>query len=200
MSKLTKELEKIGTDFFTTDEISRILGMSSEVARVTCARAVAAGDLVRIKNGMYVLSSYRRLFEKKDFFYLSNLIQTPSYISLLTALSFYEISSQVSAGVYEALSPVRKSGYSLDGNEFRYLQIAEKYYFGFVREENFFIAEPEKALIDVAHLVSFGRYAIDTDALDMRKLNFDKIEKILEKYPVRTKSLLYSWRNRYERT
>jgi hypothetical protein len=43
-------------------------------------------------------------------------------------------------------------------------------YQGFKKEKGFFIATPEKMLLDAIYLMSYGRYALDMSAIDPKKL------------------------------
>jgi hypothetical protein len=65
-----------------------------------------------------------------------------------------------------------------------------KLYFGFKKEKGFFIATPEKALLDALYLMSYGRYALDTSALDVAKLDRDKVKRISMEFPLRTQNRL----------
>jgi len=61
---------------------------------------------------------------------------------------------------------------------------------GFTRQQNFFIATPEKAFLDAVYLMSFGRYALDLSAIDDEKLNRKEIHRISQNYPPKTRKML----------
>jgi hypothetical protein len=63
-------------------------------------------------------------------------------------------------------------------------------YFGFKKENDFFIATREKALLDAFYLMSYGRYAIDLSALDADKLDRKEIRRLSRKFPMRTQNAL----------
>ena len=52
-----------------------------------------------------------------------------------------------------------------------------------MRKENFFIAEPEKALLDALYLMSLKRYTLDLASIDFSKFDNQKIEQISEAFP-----------------
>jgi predicted transcriptional regulator of viral defense system len=79
---------------------------------------------------------------------LANFIVSPSYISFATALSYYGLTTQVQQNFFESVSLYRTKITEIDGNIFKYSKIKEEFYFGFVKKDNFFIATPEKALVD----------------------------------------------------
>ncbi len=63
-------------------------------------------------------------------------------------------------------------------------------YFGFKKEKGFFIATPEKALLDAFYLMSYGRYALDIAALDEMKLDRDEIKRLSREFPLKTQNML----------
>lgn len=65
---------------------------------------------------------------------------------------------------------------------------------------DFFIAEPEKAIVDIANLVAFGRYAVDLSAISFNRFDWVKINEWSKNYSLRTKKLLKEWRDKYART
>jgi hypothetical protein len=60
---------------------------------------------------------------------------------------------------------------------FNYTRIKPVFYRGFVKKEDFFIATPEKALLDALYLMSRRMYSIDLSAIDFRKLDLEKLRK-----------------------
>jgi predicted transcriptional regulator of viral defense system len=123
-------------------------------------------------------------------FALANLGQVPSYISLTTALDYYGITTQVQRDYFESIAVKRTKEISITGAVFRYVRIAGDLYFGFIKEKGFFIATPEKALLDGFYLMSFGRYAMDLAALDTAKLDSAELARLSKRFPMRTQNLL----------
>jgi predicted transcriptional regulator of viral defense system len=196
MSNLEK-LRRSNGVFFTKEDIRRILALSSEAATVFCARAVKRKDLNRIKRGVYLIPGSEKGLAKNESFKLASYLITPSYISLQTALSYYEISTQITAYTIESLCLSQKS--LCEAGELRYVywQTRKEYFFGFQKMGDFFIADPEKAIIDIANLVAYNRYAVDLSAISFNKLDWDKITKWSKIYSSRTKELLQTWRKKY---
>jgi hypothetical protein len=73
------------------------------------------------------------------------------------------------------------------GATFNYTRISKALYFGFVREKDFFIATPEKALLDAVYMMSLKRYNLDLSSIDRTKLDMAKIRLIARKYPLKTR-------------
>jgi predicted transcriptional regulator of viral defense system len=184
------DLHKIRKPYFGYEDIARIRRISPASARVTASRYVRYGLLVRIKKNMYVLREVWNAAGREEKFLLANLGQTPSYISLVTALDFYEITTQAQRDFFESVAVKRTKEIKLNGSVFRYAKIAGNLYCGFKKEKGFFIATPEKALLDAFYLMSYGRYSIDTSALDAGKFNGDVIKQLSEAFPLKTRQAL----------
>ena len=121
---------------------------------------------------------------------LANFIQTPSYVSLLTALSFYGFTTQIPQEICESVSPIRRAVYAVEGFRFAYFLLKPSCYCGFERRDDIFIARPEKALCDSLHLASFGSYAFDADAIDRERFDRKELQRAVEPFPQRTRRAL----------
>jgi len=184
------ELNKIRKPYFGYEEIARVLGISKASAKVSASRYVRQGILLRIKRNIYVLREVWDAAGREEKFSLVNLGQVPSYISLMTALDYYEITSQVQRDLFESVAVKRTKEINLKGSVFRYVKINGALYFGFKKEKGFFIATPEKALLDAFYLMSYGRYALDISALDTMKLDKTEIKKLSREFPLKTQNML----------
>jgi predicted transcriptional regulator of viral defense system len=110
-------------------------------------------------------------------------LQVPSYISFASALSYYEVTTQVQRKFFESVSLKRSKKIKEGGVEFDYYKFKKEYYFDFNKIGDFFIASKEKALVDALYLCSLGRYKIDFSALDFNKLDSKKLKKVLKSFP-----------------
>jgi predicted transcriptional regulator of viral defense system len=188
-----QELNKISKLYFGTADIARALDISPASARVSASRYVKLGALVRIKRNMYVLRESWNAAGREQKFVFANLGQTPSYISLMTALDYYEITTQIQRDFFESVAVKRTKEIKIADSLFRYSKITGTLYFGFKKEKNFFIATPEKALLDAIYLMSYGRYALDMSTLDTGKLDRYEIRQQSEKFPSKTKEMLKTY-------
>lgn len=188
-----QELNKIRKSYFGYEEISRVFKISPDSAKVSAARYVRQGLLLRVKKNMYVLKDLWNRARIEEKFAIANLAQTPSYISLMTALSFYEVTTQIQRNFIESIAIKRSTEIQVGKDLLRYAKIKQDLYFGFKKEGNFFIATPEKALLDAFYLMSYGRYSLDISALDRYKFDTKLIEKLIQKFPMKTKNLLMKY-------
>ena len=182
-------LNKSDKLYLTVDDIARTLSITKESAKVTATRYVNKGYLIRLKKDFYTTPDKFNNLKEPDLFKLANILQTPSYISLLTALGYYNISTQHQRNLIESIALKRTKSISIQNLHFTYSLIKKEMYEGFELRDNFFIALPEKALADVIYLFSLGRYSCDLDAIDFKKLNKKRIQKFLEK--TNQKTILY---------
>jgi predicted transcriptional regulator of viral defense system len=184
------DLNKISKPYFGYEEIARIRGISLDSAKVTASRYVRQGLLLRLKKNLYVRWDVWNSASKADKFRLANLGQSPSYVSLMTALDYYEITTQMQQDFFESVAVRRTKEIQVDNSVFRYSKIDEKLFFEFKKENGFFIASPEKALLDAFYLMSYGRYSLDISAMDADKLDRQTIKQLSSEFPLRTQNML----------
>jgi len=176
--------------FFTSDDVAQALSIKKESARVLCTRYVKQGIFIRLKKNFYVLDLRWKNPAFSDMLKTANFLQVPSYISFMTALSFYEITTQAQRNFVESASSKRSVRFEARGIAFNYYKLQKQYYFDFVKKNDIFIATPEKAFMDVLYLYSLGKYRADFASLDMEKLDRKKLSEISAGYPQKTKTIL----------
>lgn len=184
------ELKKIDKFFFGYEDISKALAISKASAKITAARYAKQGFLLRVKRNLYVLKDGWIAADRDIKFQVVNMGQVPSYISLMTALDYYEITTQIQRDYFESIALKRSKVMSVGGSVFKYIKIAPDLYNGFKKEKDFFISTPEKALLDSFYLMSYGRYSLDLSSLDGNKLDRQEIERMSYNYPVKTRKML----------
>jgi len=185
-----RELSNIRKLYFRHEDIARVLDITDESAKVSASRYVKQGLLVRLKRNLYVLKEKWKTLEREEEFILANLIQVPSYISLMTALDYYEITTQMQKDFIESVAVKRSKEKEVEDITFRYTKVSQDLYFDFRKKKGFFIATPEKALLDIIYLNSLGRYSFDLSSLDFGKLDREHCERLIVKFPQKTGKLM----------
>jgi len=180
-----RKLRKIRKVYFGYEEIAKVLGISFDSARVEAGRFVKYGLIIRIKRNIYVLTELWSKLDREERFLLANILQVPSYISLMSALDYYRITTQIQQDFFESVCLRRTKEISLEGVMFNYTKINPKLYFGFVKVKDFFIATPEKAFLDALYLSLLGRYKFDKTSLDYNKFNLNNLKILAKKFPRR---------------
>lgn len=184
------DLLKIDKLLFGAEDISRQLNISQESAKVYAVRYVKKNILLRIKRNLYIIKEKWKNLGLKQKLVIANFIQTPSYISLMTALDYHQITTQMQQNFFESIALKRTKQVLVDNAVFNFTRINKNLYFGFIKENDFFIAQPEKAILDIIYLASLGRYSFDADSIDISKLNRKKVDDFLNKYPKAVKNLM----------
>jgi len=185
-----KRLLEIEKPYFSHEDVADLLAIKKESAAVLCARYVKKGLLTRLKRDLYARTETIAHLSITDMYRIANLLQVPSYVSLMTALSHYGVSTQVQRGFVESVSVKRTKAFDRGGISFRYVKVSPALYGSFVKEQGAFIASPEKALIDSIYLASMGRYTLDVASLDLSKLDRKKLVRLAANHPSKTQKFL----------
>jgi hypothetical protein len=181
---------KIGKPFFTQYDVAYQFGIKLASAAVLCSRYVKKGLLTRLKRGLYARTETLSHLSEIDLFRIANMLQVPSYISLVTALSYYGITNQPHRGFCESISIKRTKTFNTGGLSFRFSKIRPDLYREFVRRDGIFIALPEKAVLDSFYLASMGRYNLDGSSLDLTKVDEEILADLSVLYPPKARRYL----------
>ena len=155
---------------FSIRELSNLINKPYSQSKIYLNRLIEKKLTKKIKDGLISFTD-NNLIE-------STQILSPSYISLTYALYLHKIIQQIPFKI-EIVSTKRakfKSNYT-------FYNISPKLFFGYTKEstENsyYFLAEPEKALLDLIYF-----YGIDKELFleFSKKMNKSKIKKYIEKY------------------
>jgi hypothetical protein len=184
------QLRTLNKLYFGYADIARALGVSPASAKVTAHRYTKSGFLIRVKRNIYVLSERWRSIDREEQFIIANIVQVPSYISLMTALDYYEITTQMQRGFIESVATKRTVVKEIKKTVFNYAKIRADLYYGFLKSRGFFIAQPEKAFLDAAYLMSLGRYDLDLSSIDFTKLDWGKLNRMARSFPLKTRNWL----------
>lgn len=188
LSKTIEKLQILSRNaYFTLDDVAQTFGLQADSARVFCSRYVKQGLLVRLRNNLYSTTWKWENLTRNDLFVIANILQVPSYISLMTALAYYEVTTQAQQNYQESICLKRTMVYNVRQAVFSYVKMQRPYYNGFVKTNGVFIATKEKAFLDAAYLYSFGKYRFDADSLDFKKLDFNTLKSMVNNYPQKTK-------------
>ena len=114
------------------------------------------GLLVKLRNGYYAFADIAGTEGLAH--YVAGKIYKPSYISLSTALAFYGIIPEATDDI-ASVSSLKTSTFKNSLGTFSYKKIKPSLMFGYnAMEKNgftFFIASPEKAVLDLLYLYPF---------------------------------------------
>jgi len=131
------------------------LGENEQVLRNQFSRWVKQGLILKLKRGLYVLNSNDRKINPSRVF-LANYLYPPSYISLEYALHLYNLIPERVSDI-TSITTRKTAVFKNDFGVFIYQHLPVQSFLGFreMKDENdysFFIAEPEKAIVDFIYL------------------------------------------------
>lgn len=159
---------------FSPREFQRIFSTSPLAVSKFIGRYTQKKFFLKLKNGLYCLASI-----KPSVFVVANKIYQPSYISLESALSFYNIIPEKTYSITSISSKATRSFMAMD-QDFSYNKIKKKLFTGYCliekNNEKFLIAEPEKALMDYLYYLSRKKTELN-DRLDVSHLIKKKIRQ-----------------------
>lgn len=178
-----EHLLRIDKPFFTQHDVAHVLGIGLASAAVLCSRYVKKGLLMRLKRGLYARTETLGHLDQIDLFRIANVLQVPSYISLMTALSYYGITTQPQRRFFESISVKRTKTFEAGEISFHYSKIRPDLYRDFVKRDGVFIALPEKAVLDSLYLASIGHYDLDGSFLDLTKVDKEILADFSVMYP-----------------
>jgi len=157
-------------NIFSTADFENIASLSRESAWAALGRYVKMGLIKSPKRGLYYFAD-----NPPDPYLLANKIYIPSYISFETALSYYSVIPEV---VYTVTCATTKTTREFDNGDiaFAYYKIKLQAFAGYLKKEDYLIADPEKALTDYLYFVALGKKTLN-DRLDTSQLDKSKIIK-----------------------
>lgn len=165
-------LEKVSLlkkSVLTTNDLVKLTGYSKNYLKVYFFRLKQKGLILEVEKGKYALP-------QQAFITASNLV-FPSYISFLSALSYYQLTTQMPVTIY-VVAPISKKSIIFGKYKIAFVKFPPIKIFGYHREKfmgkEVFVAEKEKAIIDSLYLpkycpVSEAYTALEAD-LDINKL------------------------------
>jgi hypothetical protein len=197
MNELTEKFFEISPHgYFTSHEAAVLFPGSADRRYGLVKRAIAGGEIIQIRRGLYCLApKYRK--KNINQFALAEHIHGPSYISLESALSWH---SWIPEAVYTVTSVAlgKSKEFHTPLGVFSYTPVPQKILYAGVERmadgagDVFFMASPIKALADYAYVhrknwTGLGPCAEDLriDPEEMMTTRVDEIDLLLENYTVR---------------
>jgi len=141
---------RLGLPAFSLREGLRLTGLDYAAGKTQFGRWASAGRLIRLKNGLYLLKSPYERGEIPEY-YVAGRLYYPSYVSLESALSFYNLIPETAFQVTSvATKPTRR--FEVESTFYTYRTVRPRYFTGYVVERHrgfsVRIAEREKAVVD----------------------------------------------------
>ncbi|MBN2091017.1 hypothetical protein JW964_15495 [candidate division KSB1 bacterium] len=138
-----------------------------------------------------MLSNRFDIMNDEERFKLANLIQTPSYISLTTALGYFDLTTQQQQQFVESIALKRSKMVTVKRISFNYTLVKDSIYHHFYLQNGFFIASPEKALVDAVYLSAMRRYKCDFHAIKFSQINVQLVDELIKN--TNKKTIIHWW-------
>jgi len=171
--------------FFETQEAVTLSGQPERQVLPRISRWVSQGKLIQLRRGKYVLAP---LYQQRapNHFYISNYLYRPSFVSLYTALQYYQCIPE-EVHVIQGVATRQTAAWGTVMGRFQYFSTTPNRFFGYSKvimgngkQQSALIADLERALIDVCYF-STGEWTTNR-WLELRLQNCEliNIKKLLE--------------------
>lgn len=132
-----------------------------------------SGYITKLRNGYYCFSDLAK--SEEILYYLANQLYKPSYISLASALSFYNLIPEAVFSI-TSVGTLKTTSFDTTYGRFEYRSMKPSLFFGYrlveINNLTIKIAEPEKIILDYCYLLNPG------SILDFESLRINKKEMI----------------------
>lgn len=176
MSNLLKKINNIKKNYFTFSDLRKITDSSDESLRVSVSRMIKSGEIKSLSKGYYCLSGAILDLPK-----IAVEIYAPSYLSFEWALGQCGILSQKTYSLTLATTK-RAKQISLEETNIIYRHLRADLFFGYILKDEYLMAEPEKAFLDLAYLSLNGYARFDVEEMNLELLDKKKIKEYLKKF------------------
>lgn len=161
--KFNQILESEGIDVFSINDATRIIKKPSHYTTIFLSRD---RYLKRAVRGIYYTQNASEYEAASSILY-------PSYISLVSALRFHNLTEQIPNIIYVISNKKHTPINDLNGYKVQFIKIKKELMYGYSRIDGAFVAEPEKIVIDSFYLNRFIEYA--EEAIESGTLNIPKL-------------------------
>ncbi len=179
-------LTKFNKSIFITKEALRTISNDKEeTITKNIYRWVKSGDLIRLKNGLYISREVFDRHNKKDSFkcLVANKLRSPSYVSLEYVLSSYNILTEAT---YPITSVTLKTSRTYENKcgVYTYKSIKNSLFLGYKVEiflsNSYYIATKEKALFDYLYFKkdTLPNNLNNINLVEELRLNLDTFTKL----------------------
>lgn len=175
MEKLIEKINRIPKGYFSFADLRKISNLDDSSLRVTMSRLLKSGKITGLVKGVY--SADMSKIDLKQFA-IENY--APSYLSFEWALGHFDILSQKTYSLTLATTRQTKKT-NIPAGVIIYRRLKPGLFWGYKKEADFLIAEPEKALLDLAYLSLNGYAKFDPTEMDLSLLDKKKIKVYLKK-------------------
>jgi len=176
-------LNLIGNDPVFESSLLLAGDIKPKIVRLQLSRWVNSGRIYQLRRGLYAIAPpYQKV--KPHPFLIANHLQHASYVSLQSALAFYDLIPEV-VNITVSITAGRPEHLETPLGVFDFRHIKPELLFGYQMsdfgEQSAFLATPEKALLDLIYLQSGGErelYLQELRLQNLDRLDLDLLKKL----------------------
>jgi len=150
---------------FTLADAARLL---DKPRKYTSLFLMRNKDIKRAKKGLYFT-------EGATEYEVASAILNPSYISLISALRFHNLTEQMPHIIYVVSYKRHRPEPNLNGFEVEFITVKKDMFYGYEKKDGTMVATPEKAVVDMLYLNKFIEYAYE--AIEEGRVNPERLLK-----------------------
>jgi len=183
-TELLKDLRSTSKAFFTISDLQKVTALDRKSLSISLNRWVKKGILERVCRNIYIVGGDPVNLEA-----IAGQAYFPSYLSFESALSRFGVLNLVPYSLSFATTRKTNSMTMLERRvEYRHLK--QELFFGFTHEQGLYVAEPEKALLDLAYFSSFGKATIPSEEINLKPLSKRTLKEYTRRFPPRVAKVL----------
>lgn len=175
--ELISQMRSIPKAFYSISDLEKITGLNRNSMYVTLNRLVNRGVLERVGRNMYIIAD--EPFRPEA---LAGQAYFPCYLSFESALSRFGVLNLVPYSLTFATTRKTKTS-MVSGQRVLYRHIKKELYFGFTNENGLYLAEPEKALLDLIYFATLGKTLVPAEELDLKLLSGKTLNQYSRRFP-----------------
>lgn len=177
--ELIKIFKSLNKSFYTKKELEVITKSSGEKLRLLINKLLNLGIIERITKDIYTV--FYLYYSAED---IASTLYLPNYLSFESALARYDILNQVPYTITFATTKQSKN-IIVAKKQVEFIQIPKNLFWGYVVSGDIYIAEPEKAFLDLIYIASVKNYQIDMDEINLKRLSRKILLEYSRRFPIK---------------
>ncbi|MBW6471895.1 MAG: hypothetical protein K0B14_02120 [Anaerolineaceae bacterium] len=180
--KFDQLLKLVGNEPIFESSLLLAGDVKPEYLRMQLSRWVKAGKIHQLRRGVYTLAAPHQKQNPHPFL-VANRLQTASYVSLQSALSFYGMIPDIVQSTI-SVTTGRTDRFQTPLGNFEFRHILKEYFRGYrwvdVGGQQAFVAIPEKAILDLIYLQPGGEkpeYIAELRLQNLEQLDIQELWK-----------------------
>ncbi len=176
--ELIETLKESKISIFTLGDIIKIVNKNENYVKLLLHRLIKRNLLNRIGKNKYILPN-------QNPYTIASSVTTPSYISFISAYSYYSLTTHIPTTIYIA-SLKQKKDFSYNNYTLKFIKFTKTRFFGYKKDylegKTVFVAELEKAILDSLYLPKYTPLTETFNVLKEADLEKEKLIDYSKKF------------------